>query len=176
MRPVSRTRIGVLCALFIVGVLVIRYMDMRVQAASGGVGVLDVNFGNSHSGIRQTIAALGADGRAVYLKQFLVADFCYFLIYATFFSQLFRFLAARLDSQIPGRIAASRMSLLPWGAMTFDWLENLAIGILLAKYPGGLGIWYVVANIGTVTKFAFTYISIALLGLLLLAQFWRNRS
>lgn len=152
---------------------------MRVMAASGGVGVLDTNFGNSEMDIRHTIAALGASGRDVYLKQYYAADFCYSISYALFYSQLFRFFASQLSDQTVGKTAIGKLWLLPWGAMVFDWLENLSIGMLLAKYPVGLGIWYVLANVGTVTKSAFIYTATALLVLLVvvvLAQRWRSRA
>lgn len=175
MRSVSRQRLLVLFALFVAGFIAIHLINVKVMAVASGLGVLDLNFGNSAQNIRHTIAALGAEGRAIYLWQFYVVDFFYPLVYALFYSTGFRFLATRLPADFRFLGLVKHLWLLPWVAVAFDWLENAAIGVLLVSYPAGAAGWYLLANVGTVGKFAIISTVVFLLLVLLLIVLWHRR-
>lgn len=157
LAAVSNKHMLFLFIVFILAMISIRIANSQVIEASNGIGVLDLNFGNSEAHIKQSIDALGENGRSAYLTIFYVVDLFYPIVYALFYSRLIIFLAKKIKPQKLSTLI-HRLRFLPWLAMVLDWLENLSIGTLLAHYPTEYGFLYSsVANVATIGKFTLIY-------------------
>ncbi len=106
----------------------------RIQALSGGVGPLDLQFSYTPETAYEMLTAYG-EGRMFYALIQVTADVVYPVVYTLLFSLLLTYLFQR---GFPGNAALQRLALLPFGAMLADYLENIGIVTLLLSYPAQL--------------------------------------
>ena len=106
----------------------------RIQALSGGVGPLDLQFSYTPETAYEMLAAYG-EGRTFYVLIEMTADVVYPVAYSLLFGLLITYLFQR---GFPGNAALQRLALLPFGAMLADYLENAGIVTLLLSYPSQL--------------------------------------
>ncbi len=156
---------------FLCMMAIMRYTASKVKEVSGGISVLDLNLGNSIRHIRQTIFNLGDDGRMYYLRNFLVVDCIYAMVYATFYFCSIAFLIHKNEIR---RKRVFLVCVFPIAGMLFDWLENISLSFLLVNWTTELAAWSMLFRISNITKFLFVYTSLMLVVLGILYYFWRK--
>jgi len=136
-------------------IAVVNLADFNLSApgllkASGGLPLLDTRLWYTPADVYQLFDALGAAGRANNRLFYLTFDIVIPLSYSLF-----------LWSAIShGALYRFRRIAFVGGA--FDYLENIAILILLARYPEHLDSLVTVAACFTVLKFVFSGVAIVL--------------
>lgn len=104
----------------------------RIEAYSGGVGPLDVEFSFSAQEAYSRIEAYGPEGRQLYAWVEATLDVAFPLIAASLLSLLILFLLRRA---FPDSRTIRRLALVPFGTLAADLLENTGILVLLLSYP-----------------------------------------
>jgi hypothetical protein len=121
---------------------------------------LDLMFFFTPQQAFEMIEKYGEQGRALYLRIELTADIVYPIIYTLFFGLLISWLFQR------GFTPTSPMqkwNLMPVGAWFFDMLENLGIVSMLSMYPAQpVALAWLTMIVGSL-KWAFAFVSIALI-------------
>ena len=136
----------------------------HAAAACGGRPVLDTGWARTAQAAHEYLVACGSAGRAAIVHQQL-ADLLYAGLYAAVLVAAFGFLLRAAG-------ATARwwrlFLLLPLVTAALDYLENLGIWNLLARYPGS---GHLVPHLSTVTqvKLALGYTCLATLAVLTLA-------
>lgn len=132
----------------------------QMQAGSGGVGPIDLQFFYTPEKVYSMVAAYGDAGRATYRTFELTGDVIYPIIYTLFFSLLITWLFQRglsADSQM------QRLNVVPFGAGLFDLLENVGIVTMLSVYPSTPTIVAWLTTVFTMLKWGFAVASFALI-------------
>ncbi len=104
----------------------------RLEAASGGVGPIDLNLFYTPAQVYSMVESYGAAGRAAYRAFELTGDILYPIVYTLFFSLLLTWLFQRgfaPDSPV------QRLNILPLATWLFDLFENLGIVAMLSIFP-----------------------------------------
>lgn len=133
-------------------VVILPAQQARLEAASGGVGPIDLLFFYTPAKVYSMVAAYGDAGRASYRTFELTGDLLYPIVYTLLFSLLITWLFQRgfaADSPV------QRLNVVPLGAWLFDLFENLSIAAMLSVFPStpaGLA-W--MAAIFTLVKWLF---------------------
>lgn len=104
----------------------------RIEAYSGGVGPLDVEFSFSAQEAYSRIEAYGPEGRQLYAWVEATLDVAFPVIAASLLSLLILFLLRRA---FPDSRTIRRLGLVPFGTLAADLLENTGILVLLLSYP-----------------------------------------
>jgi hypothetical protein len=129
----NRRNIFIFLALFILmNALILPWAGGRIEAYSGGVGPIDLEFWYTPERVYEMIAAYGDQGRSFYLVFELIGDTAYPIIYGGLFALWITFFLQRSFSLESG---VQKLHLLPVAVMVVDFLENVAIMIMLAAYP-----------------------------------------
>jgi hypothetical protein len=132
----------------------------KIEAASGGVGPIDLQFFYTPEKVYSMIAAYGEAGRADYRMFELTGDLIYPIVYTLFFALLVTWLFQRgfaRDSRM------QKMNVIPLGAWLFDLLENLGIVTLLSIYPSTPAVLAWIAALFTLVKWLFAAATILLI-------------
>lgn len=106
--------------------------EARIKAASGGIGPIDLQFFYTPEKVYSMVSAYGEAGRTFYRTFELTGDIIYPIIYTLFFSLLLSWLCQR---GFAGDSRWQRLSVVPFGALFFDLLENSCIVTMLSLYP-----------------------------------------
>lgn len=131
----------------------------KIEAASGGMGPIDLQLFYTPGKVYSMVAAYGEAGRASYRIVELTADIIYPIVYTLFFALLITWLFQRgfaKDNRM------QKLNVIPLGAWLFDLLENIGIVSMLSLYPStpaGLA-WITV--LFTLVKWLFAAASIVL--------------
>ena len=162
IQAVKLRHIGGLLVIFLLGMAAMRQAAWYVSQVSGGVAILDLNFGNSAAHMNHTLAALGEAGRSAYLHVFLPLYACYAVIYAVFYACTLAFFVRRLP--LRRKLSWARwIVVLPVVAAACDWWENIAFAFMLSQFPALANPALVAsATIATITKFILVYLSLLL--------------
>ena len=107
-------------------------VHLGVISPDGDVSILDVRFGYRPGEAYQTLAAMGSEGRAEYLRMLAITDMVYPFVYGTLLilaASLFLKRALRPDSIL--RI----FNLVALDAILFDLIENCCIIWLIIQFP-----------------------------------------
>lgn len=149
-------------ALFMFGVM--PALGARLTALTGGVGPLDLKLYYSGAEAVETLAAMGAEGRALYQTIQIAADFIYPAAYSVFFALLITWL---FQKGLPAESRLQALHVVPFGGFVFDVLENLSILAMLNQYPAIPPMLASAAGVFTLIKWAFAGASmlLALVGL-----------
>lgn len=132
----------------------------KLEAASGGIGPIDLQIFYTPQKVYSMISAYGEAGRLGYRNFELTGDILYPIVYTIFFALLVTWLFQRgftADSPI------QKLNVIPLGAWLFDLLENLSIVAMLSAYPStptGLA-W--IAAVFTLIKWMFAGATILLI-------------
>lgn len=137
----------------------------KLKEITNGVGILDMEFGYSVDKAYGILDALGSQGRAFYLRM-IPMDFVFPLSYMLFYLAAISYLL-RL-SNLQGRLLNYAL-VIPVLTAAFDFIENTAIIRLLRHYPVRLINTAKIANVLTMTKIVFIYMSMGTIALLLIA-------
>lgn len=132
----------------------------KIEAASGGVGPIDLQLFYTPEKVYSMIAAYGEAGRASYRTVELTIDIIYPVVYTLFFALLITWLFQR------GFAPDSRMqslNVVPLGAWLFDLFENLGIVSMLSIYPSTPAMLAWITAIFTLVKWLFAGATIILI-------------
>lgn len=131
-RKTSLPIILVLLLAVVVFNLLIFPLHLGVISPDGDVSILDVRFGYSSDEAYQTLAAMGVEGRAEYLRMLAITDVLYPFVYGTWliFAASF-FLKRALRPNSIFRI----FNLVALDAILFDLVENVSIIWLIIQFP-----------------------------------------
>ncbi len=112
---------------------ILLYSIPRVTERAAGMQLFDMSpFGYSHAYAQNLLAAIGAEGREVYLRLQLPIDFVYPGLFALTYSMMLVWLfKKRFDPESKVFLLA----LAPAVAGFFDYMENVGIIVMLQQYP-----------------------------------------
>jgi len=149
--------LGILLAIFLCMMALMRLTAAQVELLSGGQGIIDLTFAVTPSRISAALSRYGRTAAAFYQWGFYAVDMFYALAYGTFYRCAIKSVAERCEMR--GR-AAEILPMLPVAAVTADLLENTMMFFLLAGSRSGVLMWsFTVFN---VIKFAAVYSSLAI--------------
>ena len=136
----------------------------RMRQLAGGLPILDARLWYSSQSVYQLFDTLGENGRSAYLHLLWSVDLCLPLLFALF-------LAGAMQ-----RGWFRRLAWLPPLAAACDYAENIAITVLLVRYPHHSPTMVLVSSALTTLKWA-GYISSLLLSITgyLLERRWTRR-
>lgn len=140
--------------------LILPQQGAKINAISGGVGPIDLQFFYTPEKVYSMVAAYGEPGRAAYRIFELTGDIIYPIVYTLLFSTLITWLFQR---GFPAGSKMQGLNVVPIGAWTFDLLENLGIVGMLSIYPSTPSLLAWVTAIFTMIKWSFAGASIILL-------------
>jgi hypothetical protein len=96
---------------------------------------LDLRLSYSADEAYRALAAMGEAGRRAYRVVETTVDVAYPVLYTVFLAAL---LAALLRRAWPRARASAWLTIVPFGALLADLLENAGIVVLLDRFPGSL--------------------------------------
>ena len=159
----SLKMIGISLACFIVSFALINgkpFGVAQLKAMTGGVGILDMEFGYSPQAAYELLTALGETGRAFYLHVIVPQDFIFPALYSLFYVVTTTFLFRKAFAETHPIQPFSLLTLL--GGLA-DYAENLCILTMLVNYPAQHSRLASLANVLTIFKYCGIGISAALL-------------
>lgn len=127
-------------------------LQKTLEASSGGNGPIDLLFSYSPETAYSMIASYGEAGRAAYLRFAVSSDIAYPVVYSIFFALSLTWLLLRCAAP------SSKwqwLNLLPFGSWAFDWLENLNLATMLARYPDTVEMAARIGSVCTSIKWMF---------------------
>jgi hypothetical protein len=113
--------------------------------------------------------AYGPEGRQAYIRARWTFDLVFPLVYTAFLVTTLSQLSRR---NFPGDSRWQSANLVPVLAMFFDYLENSATSLVMARYPAMTPIIDILAPVFTLVKWTFVYASFGLLLMLILKMAW----
>ena len=137
---------------------------------NGEVGSPDTSFLYSAEELYQFAEAYGSQGRSDYVRARLTFDVVWPLVYLIFLTT-----AISWATQKSGKMGRfwQRLNLVPIFGLLFDYLENGAAAVVMARYPETTPILPTLAGIFTTIKWIFIGGSFAILVLVLSMVVWR---
>lgn len=149
--------LGILLAIFLGLMALMRTTAAQVAQLSGGQGIIDLTFGITPSKISAALSRYGRTAAAFYQWGFYAVDMVYALAYGTFYRCAIKSVVERCG--LRGRVGEI-LPMLPVAAVTADLLENTMMFFLLAGSRSGVLMWaFTVFN---VIKFVLVYSSLAI--------------
>lgn len=142
----------------------------QAERSSGDAGSPDTSFYYTSGDLYDWAEAYGAEGRRAYVRARLTFDVVWPLVYTLF-------LVTALSWLLPRAFAHSRLhlaNLVPILGMLFDFLENSATALTMARYPQLTPLVADLAGPFTTLKWLFVYASFALLLFVALAAAVRH--
>ncbi|HMW38041.1 MAG: hypothetical protein K1X68_09420 [Saprospiraceae bacterium] len=118
----------ILFYLFFAGYVLKNAEDKINTLAGKKIGVIDLTFGFDPGRTLSMVAEYGDPARAYYAMVEMTADVAYPIIYAFLFGIILSFLYRRKQF--------SRINVLPFITMLFDYAENVNVVSLLYSFPG----------------------------------------
>src|SRR5690606_2460695 len=150
--------------------LVLPRQAAQAEQATGGAGTPDTTLFYTADDLYGWAEAYGESGRAAYVRARLTFDVVWPLVYTFFLTTALSWLMPRAFA---GRMWA-RANLLPLLAILFDFLENGAAALVMARYPAATPVVDTLAGPLTFLKWLFVGASFALLLLGLAGMGWRR--
>jgi len=132
----------------------------KIEAGSGGVGPIDLQFFYTPEKVYGMIASYGDEIRASYRTFELTGDIAYPIVYTLFFSLAITWLFRR---GFPSSSEVQKYNVIPLGAWLFDLFENLCIVAMLSNHPSTPSVLAWASTIFTMIKWLFAAASILLL-------------
>jgi hypothetical protein len=114
------------------GALVLPGQSAAAERASGGAGSPDSSFYYTADELLQQAEAYGEAGRAAYVRARWTFDLAFPLVYGFF---LVTSIGWALPRAAPAGSAWQRLNLVPVAAVLFDFLENTATSLVMARFP-----------------------------------------
>ena len=141
----------------------------KAESTSGGEGSPDTSFWYSPADLLRYAETYGEAGRESYVRARWTFDLIFPLAYAFFLISTISWLFA---SAHPEGSRFRLVNLIPFMAMIFDFLENSATSLVMARYPGSTPIATHLAPILTLLKWILVTGSflVLLLGIAMMAN------
>jgi len=138
---------------------------------SGGMGSPDTSFYYSAEKLYQFAETYGPQGRRAYIRARVTFDLVWPLVYLTFLAPAISWVFQKSGKQWG---FWKRLNLVPVFGLVFDYLENGATSIVMARYPDLTPVIPQLAGIFTIFKWVFIGGSfiLLLLGLSMACRSW----
>jgi hypothetical protein len=126
-----KTLVGLILLYLLFPVVLFKNAEEKINAFAGKeIGPIDLTFGFNPQRTLQMIEAYGDAGREYYASVETSIDLAYPVIYALLFAVMLTMIYRRLLGR-----QVRHLNMLPFVAMFFDFMENLAIVSMLRHYP-----------------------------------------
>jgi hypothetical protein len=161
--------LGALVVFVLFMALVLPGQAAEAESSAAGAGSPDTSVYYSPSDLYRMAEAYGPQGRLAYLRARWTFDLAFPLVYSAFLVTAISWLWSRavsLDS--PWR----RANVVPLLAALFDYLENSATSVVMARYPAQTPVVASLAPVFTLIKWALIMASFVLLVAAAFAAFW----
>jgi hypothetical protein len=145
--------IGVVALFGVFGATVLPAHARRSEVYAGPEGAPDTQFLYTSSDLYAGAERFGAAGRDAYVTARYTFDVVWPLVYALFLCVLLTVVLRALFAQGDKR---RRLNLLPWAALVADYLENVATGTVIARYPETTDVLAALAPVLSATKWVLT--------------------
>jgi hypothetical protein len=132
--------------------LVLPGQAAQAEAISVGAGSPDTSFWYTASDLYRFAEAYGETGRDAYVRARWTFDLIYPLVYASFLISCLSWLFAYAS---PPTSAWRALNLVPFLGMIFDYLENTATSMVMARYPNLTPLAAYAAPLLTLAKWVF---------------------
>lgn len=132
--------------------LVLPDQSAKAEVYSGEVGSPDTSLYYTASDLYRFAEAYGATGRAAYIRARFTFDIIWPLVYLAFLATAISWLVKRAGL---GLNVWGWLNLLPVAGVIFDYLENGAAALVMARYPQPTPAIDHLAGIFTLLKWAF---------------------
>lgn len=146
-----------LALLLLFAMVIVPMIQGKIEARSGGVSLIDLQFSYTAEKAYSMIASYGDEGRALYRIFALTGDVIYPVIYSILFSLFISWLFQR---SFPSNSKLQMLNMIPFGAWLFDWLENINLVTMLSLYPSKVTTVAEMASICTTLKWSFGAVAI----------------
>jgi NADH:ubiquinone oxidoreductase subunit 3 (subunit A) len=133
-------------------VLVLPGQAAEAEAVSAGEGSPDTSFWYTASDLYRFAEAYGEAGREAYVRARWTFDLIYPLVYAFFLIAGLSWLFAYV---FPPDSTWRNLNLVPFLGMVFDYLENIATSLVMARYPQLTPLAACAAPLLTLAKWVF---------------------
>jgi len=144
----------------------------KADRYSPGSGSPDTSFFYTASELYGFADSYGPLGRAAYVRARLTFDVIWPLVYTAFLITAISWLTQQTLQSSHGM---GKMNLVPLAAMLFDFLENAAAAIVMARYPDPTPILAQLAGWFTAVKWILLSASFILLLLIIGFVYWEKR-
>lgn len=132
--------------------VVLPNQQAKIEAGSGGVGPIDLQFFYSPEKVYSMVESYGDAGRASYRTFELTGDIIYPIVYTLFFALAITWLFQR---GFPTSSSMHKYNVVPFGAWLFDLFENLSIVAMLSIFPSTPALLAWIATVFTLLKWLF---------------------
>ncbi len=146
-------------------------MAVRTEEMTGSTASPDTSFLYTARDLYEMAEAYGAAGRAFYISTRFTFDIIWPLVYLLFLTAVITALFRPFDRGSPWRKA----NLLPWGGVTFDFLENMGASVVMHRYPLPTPLIAELTPIFTFIKWLLIAASMAVIVLGILLRLVRHR-
>ena len=138
---------------------------------SDDIGSPDTSFIYSAEELYQFAEAYGPQGRSDYIRARVTFDVAWPLVYLAFLTT-----AIAWATQKAGKQSGfwEYLNLVPVFGLVFDYLENMAVAVTMARYPGTTPILPQIASIFTTLKWLFIGGSFVILALVIAIIIWQK--
>jgi hypothetical protein len=151
--------------------VVLPRQSAQSETYAGEAGSPDQSFFYTPDELYQMAEAYGQEGRSLYIRARFTFDLLWPLVYVVFLGTCLGWLCGKLFN------GASRLRMLPWLPLLgglFDYLENIAAAIVMARYPDTSALAAFIAPNLTLLKWSLIAISFAAI-LVLIVRYGFNR-
>lgn len=151
------TSLVTLITLIIFLVFMVTVLPQQAEAAfqnSGGAPSPDTSFHYSVDGLYAMAEAYGESGRQAYIRARFTFDLAFPLVYTAFLSTAISWCFQRAFGP---DFKWGFANLVPALGMVFDFLENIATSLVIARYPTKTPVIDVLAPVFTTLKWIFIY-------------------
>jgi len=166
INTISSGWVALIClAIFLLfSALILPNQAEAANVYSGEVGSPDTSFFYSAEELYQFAEAYGSKGRSDYVRAQLTFDVVWPLVYLVFLTTAISWATQKYGKM--GRFW-QRLNLVPVFGLLFDYLENGAAAVVMARYPETTPLLPTLAGILTALKWIFIGGSFAILVLVL---------
>lgn len=114
------------------GALVLPGQAAAAERVAGGTGSPDTSFFYMPDDLLRQAEAYGPVGRAAYVRARWTFDLAFPLVYGFFLATSIGWCLRKV---VPAESSWRLLSLVPVGAVVFDFLENTMTSLVMARYP-----------------------------------------
>ena len=173
INKISSGWVALICLIFFLlfTALVLPSQAAGAESYSGEIGSPDTSFYYSADQLFQFAEAYGPQGRRAYIQARVTFDLVWPLVYLAFLATAISWAYQKADKE--GGFWM-RLNLFPVFGLVFDFLENGATSIVMARYPDLTPILAQIAGVVTVIKWIFISgsFTVLLLGLGMAGWHW----
>ena len=135
-------------------------MQAKIEAASGGLGPIDLQLFYTPDKVYGMIEAYGEEMRSSYRLFEMTGDIIYPIVYTLFFSL---FITWSFQRGFPSNRGMQKFNVVPFGSWLFDLLENICIVTMISIYPSTPAVLAWASTSFTLIKWLFAGATIILM-------------